>query len=189
MKKIKEKFNNQHGFTLVELIVVVALLGVLLALAWQTFFFLQGAYTKAEDKWNDERTVSDVMECVINKVDKCFTIEIMNNVPTGNNNKKNYYFIFNEAKKVSTKYKNDSGNFIQQETFAPNGVPVKISFEKVTLDGETETAPNLVKIIVTAADSGYKQEQTLFLPNIDVKNNKSITGNQKGSVIAFKLTK
>ena len=48
VKKHRTSFHDQYGFTAVELLLVLALLGLVLAGIYQFFFFTNRSYTQAE---------------------------------------------------------------------------------------------------------------------------------------------
>lgn len=166
LKYIKDK----KGVTLVELMVSVVLLGIVLALAYQTFAFLTGTYTRTEKKWLIERDVKQTANRIARAIDRSYAAKLTNTTPTvktlGEGDRCFYY------------QADDKGNgnvyFIDYDAatkqhLAPvqvNELPVEAAFTNLNAAGEKKDSLLYYTVKTQSPDSDYSLETSTWLANV-----------------------
>lgn len=176
--------NRKKGFTLVELMIVVALLGIVLALAYQTFAYLYGTYGKTERQWILQREATNTMQTIQDKVDASFSASLSTNAaqPTATGEE----IIF---------YCDGTDLYVYDKSTTPikiNELPVKVSFtnkgEETAADGTTSTKTYgnmlFIDVVATEKDMSEGRSSGVSLPNL--YNSVGTTGEAPYNTLTFR---
>ncbi|MDM8535023.1 prepilin-type N-terminal cleavage/methylation domain-containing protein, partial [Clostridiaceae bacterium HSG29] len=97
---------NNKGFTLIELIIVIALTGIVMVLATNSLFFSSNTFHSTSDQQSiqsDSRIITTFIE---NEISYASSIEILENAPGTFDDTKKYIYLDEINKKIM--YKNGS---------------------------------------------------------------------------------
>lgn len=163
-------WTNKKGFTLVELMVSVVLLGIVLALAYQTFAFLTGTYTRTEKKWLIERDVKQTANRITRAIDRSYAAKLTNTTPAADTLGEGDRCFYYQTDAAGNGYiyfvDYDPATKTHLAPVQVNELPVQAAFSNESAAGEKKD--NLVYYTVTteSPDSDYSLETATWLANV-----------------------
>jgi len=147
--------SDQRGFTLVELLIVLALLGLVLAVAWGIFSLTMNAWNIWQTRQEAEAAVRLTSQIITHELDYASFLEIRENNHWVNNTenklKENDRFIFvNETGSVILSEFNGT-TFIDHTLVDPERCTVELSFSKPETPANSDIYPdNSLNYTITA---------------------------------------
>jgi len=165
---------NQKGFTVIELLIAVALLLVALGLGYQLLFYAQDNFERSEYQWERQNEVIALSSYMADVVDKSIYIRITTNIND----------IENEDGAI---YREIDG----EDIYLQNGLvetvvianDLEISFAKV-LDVNSDYYNDLLEITVTASDVNYALSTKVKIENLT--EDRRIVGDDQASILIFR---
>lgn len=170
------QMKDQRGFTIVELLLVIALIVVVFAAAWDAFALGQNAWTRLQTKLEAERAVRLTNQIISYELNLASFLEIRQDANDWTDSEKETHdrMIFTDDNGVVImREKADSGD-TDRTVAAMQGGTLQVSFTKPlnTNDSNTPHAPiaNTLKYTVTAFDQDnnavYSLSSVVMLSNM-----------------------
>ena len=170
-----DKMKNHRGATLLEIIIALAIVGLLVALAFNLLFFGNEIFAKGSDQYQVQTSVRLSTTGITEAVRFASVVSIETSKPVTFEDP--YHYIYYENESVYYSYLDADDN--RQTRLL--GVEVKdLSF--------TKASPNLLNLSIRGLeeDQAYSIDMDVGLPNMSIKNNE-ILGETSGT--ALKLLK
>lgn len=183
MRYIKK---NSKGFTVIELMITLAILLIVLTLSYQTFYYIYKSYDKNEESWIVQQDVRTVSDWIDKNIQTAYIVEIYAAKPASFDD--GFYYIYNDEV---------GGVYIKN----PNQTtPAFLAGESIIVDFSfSALKPNALNYVITGNSlktpsvKVYSVEGTLLILNITA-DNKINQGSSAGTVstggkcIKFKST-
>ncbi|MDY6826368.1 MAG: prepilin-type N-terminal cleavage/methylation domain-containing protein [Bacillota bacterium] len=151
-----KKFQDDHGFTLVELMVTLALLGIVLALGYLYFGFGVQAFQRGERQSIAQQAVRLTSDFITSELRFAKQIEIN---PEGGISETGYRYIYQEDDSIY--FRNEEGNDRCLADSDADGMPYSIIF--------TSNVPEDVVIFTIEADNGlYTLQSSVQALNLEL---------------------
>ncbi|WP_027365945.1 prepilin-type N-terminal cleavage/methylation domain-containing protein [Desulfotruncus alcoholivorax] len=98
---------NQRGFTLIELVIVLALLSVVIALGYTIYFFGVNSFTMEEAQWKVQTNIQQAGMFITSDVRNAIDLEVLDSTPESFNfsNNDNYIYLDKVTDGSDTKYR------------------------------------------------------------------------------------
>lgn len=164
-----KKTVNQRGFTLVELMVSISLLGMLLALSYMVFGHLLGTYDRTEQKWLLERNVNQLVGQVQQILDLSYGVELTNTVPDVADLDDSASLLYYDAGSGNVYFQDKKGSAGRPALMQLNEdkVALTVAFAKAEKNA-TEKYNNALDVTVSGrlGEMTYAQTVTVHMPNI-----------------------
>lgn len=122
---IKKLFKNQSGFTLIELVIALILLGIVLSLAYTFFSFGISAFTQGEQRSIVQQSSRLTSRFIQNEIRYAMEIIIG---PEGGVVEDNYRYIFLDHGTNSIMFRDEHGNYSTLADSQADGVPYTLFF-------------------------------------------------------------
>lgn len=119
MLRIRKACKNEQGFSLIELLIVLLLMGLVFGIGYGIFGFTVSTFARSETKANTQQNMRLVMQHIENEVRYAKTVEILADEPTSipADDPGTYIFI-NDAGKLEIASKDN--NWILSDTLMDN---------------------------------------------------------------------
>ncbi|MDW7667535.1 MAG: prepilin-type N-terminal cleavage/methylation domain-containing protein [Bacillota bacterium] len=165
-------FNNRKGVTLLELIIALAIVGLVLTLAFNLFFFGNEIFAKGSDQYEVQHSVRLSLSSVTNEIRYASTLYIENDKPDTFEDP--YSYLYYENSSVYYSYI-DTDDTRRTKTLG-NDI-TSISFSK--------ESDKLIEITLNGLEQNQSYEiiTEVGLPNMSIKNNDII--GTSGTVLKF----
>ena len=173
---------KQCGFTVVELMVVLALLGIVLALGYMFFGFGISTFARGERQTIAQQEIRRGAEFITSELRFAnkITIEPADLTEGG------YYYIYQEGDSVV--YKDKSGQERVVLDSSADGITYLISFNEESVQ-ESRDYGLIIKFVLEAEDNLYVLDTNVYIMNLRNKNNYQDLSTQNGSASAIKFSK
>lgn len=173
---IKKLYKNEKGVTLIELLIAMAILGIVLSVAYSLLFYGNTTFSHGNRQYNTQSSVRIAADYAEQELRFATTISILNSVPSPKLEPYNYMYIDN-GRLVHEIYDSGSGNYSTR------------SFNLNVLDNISTFAfidDSRLGITIEAEDGeqGYLLNREVNLLNVSLVS-EAITGTT-GDVVAFR---
>lgn len=161
MEPMTEKPDSRKGFTLVELLVALAVLLLVLTLGFQLFFYIFRSYDKSEEDWIVQRDVRTVSDWTDRNLQTAYILEIYASKPALFTEGDTYYYIYGEDGGIYLRKPGETAGTL----LAGSTVSVIFSFDEIS-------TPNALQYTVTGKDlktnteTVYSVSGTVLILNI-----------------------
>ncbi len=181
-------FKKQHGFSVVELMLVLTLLSVILALGYMFFSFGYRAFGQGERQTIAQQAIRSGTEFITSEIRYADEITIN---PDNISNNDDYYYIFQQGDSVVYQDKNknlseriildsSADNIVYRVNFAENHEKSNISIFDIDL---------IINFTIETEDNLYSLETNVYILNLeDIDNYNDFSGNQ-GHITGIKYKK
>lgn len=180
----KLTLNKQGGFSLVELLIVLALLGLVLALGYMYFGFGLSTYARGERQSIAQQSIRQGADFITSELR--YADEIILD-PT-DLNKAGYYYILQDGTSVIYYYIDNGGNQVQTRTIldsALDEIDYEISFVEDTL--LTQVSYRLIlEFNLTADDGLYSLDTKVNILNLNEADKYQSEEGDSFSAVKFK---
>jgi prepilin-type N-terminal cleavage/methylation domain-containing protein len=188
MKNISKTLKNNKGFTLVELMITLAILLIILTLCFQTFNYIYKSYDKSEEDWIIQQDVRKITDWIDRNIQTAYVLDIYAAKPVSFSETDTFYYLYVENKSVYLR----SPTKITGTLLAGETIDVNYSFDEVN-------KPNALHYIITGNDlktktqKVYSVDGTVLILNITAGKKINYytpigTVNKDGTCIKFKTT-
>lgn len=178
---IKKLIAEKSGFTLIELMLALSILGIILAMGYSFFFFGSNSFRLGGDQSNLQRDMRLTSDFITREVRYAVDIEIVTTAPPFGGD--GYHYIYHDLSDSIIKYVDPAGSVniktdpvIDKVIFQFNTVAIEVSDTKenyllhFTIVGSSETNAN-----------NYQIDSEVMLNNISTK-----PADGSGSIIRYK---
>lgn len=174
---MRNLLKNTKGFTLMEMLVAVALMAVVIGLGYNLYFQLNSAHKQAELKWNAQTKATQAAEFISKELSGAYSLDINKKSTLGKNEKsiylKNGYLIYKD-KETNTEKNISDWKF-------------NITFDRAK-DDDGKELNNVLYYSIQALDEEnneiYEVNSNIYLANMP--ENAGITGTKGSSVVYSK---
>lgn len=178
---LKSNLKNTKGVTLVELLVVLALLGMILSLGYSLNFLGMNIFTKGSSQANIQQKVRLASDFITKEVRYATDLKILNlsePIPEKDNIEEDLYYIFIHDNIIEHRYKGNS-KIITDEI-------QKLSFEKATDKITEKDIDNILNFEIVGNDKkqNYNIKSEALIMNLP-KNSKILNENEDKPSIAI----
>lgn len=174
---------KENGFTLMEFLIVLALLLVVLGLGYNLFFYTQKSFQDAEQRWIQQRDAKRVSDYISSIVKNSYYVDIIGDIDQTYTFDEDYSYIFLDSDGI-IKYKNFSEPIVNLSS--TNLMP---KFGKAR-DSEGKDLYNVLSYDISTTMGNYELKSSVFLQNVKaiLPLNSSEDSTETGSAIRFKNT-
>jgi prepilin-type N-terminal cleavage/methylation domain-containing protein len=176
---MKTKFMNKKGITLIELLIVIALLLIVLGIGYTLYFYAHNSFTNYEQRWIVQNEVRGVSRYLKNQVKTIYKCEILTAPPTKFNDENIY--IWGEDNDIYIRYVDDNGKAIT--AVLNNEADLTIEFRRGT-DSKGNVMNRLLQFEVSGASANYSLTNGVDLRNLG--KNMVIEGAEKGPALEYR---
>lgn len=180
----KSKYWNNRGITLIELIVTIAILGIVITAIFSFFDFGNKVFYKVGDQFNTQSNNRLAMTNITQDIQYATEMELLTSIPTTAD------MIASEASEYYYLYLNGDKIYIYDDTCYTSDTPKVVSGQVVTANSSfSRNGSNLtIQLESIVKNQEYTLDSTIKIPNIDLKS-ASITGATTGAkAIKYKIT-
>lgn len=182
-----KRLNNQKGITLIELMISLVLLGIVLAIAYNFFFYTKKTYSDAEKKWIVQSNVRQIADFMNTELKTAYYAEISYN---DNQQEGDVDLYVDDGKIMYKRYDDPEPSQISDGMYS-------ITFEKAKKSGWSETSPeknrinNTITYTINALDTDgetvlFTLESSVYLENM--LEDRAINGNYTGNKLRYQHT-
>lgn len=158
---------NQSGVTLIELLLVLALLGTALAGGWNAFSLGQKAWKEARLRWEAEAAVRLASQIITNQIGKASYMEIRNDDSWNSSNNKDRIISVNSDGEIILKDIASGNNSI---IASMEGGGLELSFQRyVDNNDSSNKIPNALQFTVSAKNGTktiYDMTSSIMMSNM-----------------------
>lgn len=178
---------NNKGFTVVELIITLALLLVVLAIGYQLIYYAQSNYDRTSNYWERQNKVIALSTYIEETIDNANYMEVISSVSESydpsmiSNEFESVIFTNDDTFRIMT---NDVNNVdivltdFRNEEFEN----IDVIFNRVLQEDGATNYPNLLEVVITATDINFTLATKIKIENIG--EGSSIIGGS-GDIIIF----
>lgn len=183
MSALRRTPSDKRGLTIVELLVVLAVLSLVLGVGYNLYSFGTESFTRGETQWIVQREVRSAADYIAREVRYAYQLSIhTGSIPS---NPGEHHYIFRDGGSYVHRYRDDTGT--TQTRVIPGGAYCTVSFQRVAdvEDEVNEWVRNLLSFTVRANDVDYEVESAVFILNMPTA---SIEGVSPSGAIRFSKT-
>ena len=174
---------NSVGFSVVELLLALALLLIAIGLGYNLMFFARNSFDRSEERWMEQNEVVSVSGIVYDALNESYYVAIIadkDSVPSDIG----FYGMFYIDENGNTIYEYDDGGGSLATAQLP-GVNLTLSFEKkiYTINEEPFSYNDLIKITVVSDELKYTVNTEVHLDNMN--RDRELHGDDSGPVVVF----
>jgi len=179
--KIPKTILNNRGFTLVELIISLALLTVVLGLGYNLYFFANQAYAKAEARWIAQQNAQSAADFITKEMHTAYQLQLD---PAGEPADDEYSIYLSNGNSGTLLYRIGSGD---PGTVAEGNL--KVSFT-IPRDDNGNTINNVLSFQIQGLDENgqplYTTDSSVALLNM--LEGRGSSGKSSGTAVRYKRT-
>ncbi|MBN2558747.1 MAG: prepilin-type N-terminal cleavage/methylation domain-containing protein [Clostridia bacterium] len=175
--------NSKKGFSVVELIVALALLLIALGLGYNLLFFARSSFDRSEERWMEQNEVVAVSNAIYDSLNEAYYVEIVSghdNIPTG----LDFYGAFYVNDEGHTIYEYFDGDSTTTADLPGENLTLTFNTEKYTINEVDYTYNDLLRMTVVSDVLDYTLDTRIHLDNMN--RDRSIEGGiDTGDVVVF----
>ncbi len=171
------------GFSIVELLLAIALLLIALGLGYNLLFFARSSFERAEERWMEQNQVVAVSNIIYDAINEAYYLEIVadeNNIPSG----LDYYGAFYVNTAGKTIYEHFDNSSVTKTEMPGENLVIMFSIEEYTINEFDFIYGDLMTISVVSDVLDYTLETKTHLNNMN--RDRIIQGLASGSTVVFK---
>lgn len=159
--------NQKKGITLIELLITLALIGIVIAIILSLQLFSLSAFSKGDDQSNIQDRIRLAAGYITKELRNAYTIEILNSMPATKDIQKRYFYISDSDNKIKYYFSGVEKDVLSSSL--PNST-LTITFHKDSIN------PKVLNYTINAIYKGqnYNITSAVFPKNIsntdDIKN-------------------
>lgn len=178
---------NKKGFTVVELIITLALLVIVLAIGYQLINYAHSNYDRTSNYWERQNKVISLSTYIESAIDNANYLMILTELTddySGVDELETIIYTKEGDYKIMTDDTIDEDDRVLTDFREEEFVNIDVVFNRVKQrDGETYF-PNLLEIVVSAEDINFSLATKVKIENIN--GDTEILGESSGSIIIFR---
>lgn len=177
------KNNNNRGFSIVELLLALALLLIALGLGYNLLFFARNSFERSEERWMEQNEVVAVSNIIYDSLNEAYYIEIVADEAGIPSAALDFYGAFFVDETGATIYESKSGSTVVETELPGDYLVLSFSKETYTINEYTYTYNDLLNFSVVSNDLSYTISPQVHLDNMN--RDRTIQGIDTGAVIVF----
>ncbi len=171
---------RNRGFTVVELIITLALLLIVLAIGYQLIYYAQSNYNRTSNYWERQNKVISLSTYIEETIDNANYLEIITDEADIPEEYESIIFTNDDTFKVMT---NDDDSIEALTDFRNEDYTgILVVFNRVLQEDGLTNYPDLLEVIITAPDINFVLATKIKIENIG--EGTSIIG-ESGDIIVF----
>lgn len=184
-KNMLNKFNiikNSAGFSIVELLLALALLLIALGLGYNLLFFARNSFERSEERWMEQNEVVAISNIIYDALNESYYIAIVadkDSIPTDIG----FYGAFYVNASGNTIYENNDGSTVTTTELPGDRLTMAFSKETYIINGQPYEYNDLLNFSVISYDLAYSISTQVHLDNMN--RDRALHGDESGPVVVF----
>lgn len=180
----KQTTKKENGFTVMELLIALAILLIVLGLGFNLYFYTQKSFQDGEQRWIQQREVKKVADYISSFVKNSYFIDIIGDIDETYSFDNEYSYIYKDSNDGIIKYKNLTESPVNLCT-----TDLSLNFEPAK-DADDNDIYNVLDYDISANVGNYEVESSIFLQNVKLIKplNSSDDKTDTGSAVRYMST-